>query len=60
MSTGSPFGLHRVLGSDTSVLPQQAWRLDPTPHLLSSDEVVIEVEALQDRKSTRLNSSHPV
>ncbi len=46
MSIASPFGLHRVLGSDTSVLPQQAWRLDPTPHLLSSDEVVIEVEAL--------------
>ncbi|MGB3762035.1 MAG: L-erythro-3,5-diaminohexanoate dehydrogenase [Ornithinimicrobium sp.] len=46
MSTGSPFGLHRVLGSDTSVLPQQAWRLDPTPRLLASDEVVIEVEAL--------------
>ncbi|MGB3830073.1 MAG: L-erythro-3,5-diaminohexanoate dehydrogenase [Ornithinimicrobium sp.] len=46
MSTGSPFGLHRVIGTTSSVLPQQAWRLDATPRLLSRDEVLIDVEAL--------------
>ncbi|MGC1209537.1 MAG: L-erythro-3,5-diaminohexanoate dehydrogenase [Ornithinimicrobium sp.] len=46
MPIGSPFGLHRVLGTETSVLPQQAWQLDATPALLSTDEVLIDVEAL--------------
>ncbi len=45
MPTGSPLGLHRVI-SDVQILPQQAWRLDATPELLSDDEVVIDVDTL--------------
>lgn len=45
MPTGSPLGLHRVI-SDLQVLPQQAWRLDATPELLSDDEVIIDVDTL--------------
>lgn len=46
MTVGSPFGLHRVIGEDRPLLPQQAWRLDARPTLLSDDEVRIDVEAL--------------
>ena len=45
MPAGSPLGLHRVI-SDLQVLPQQAWRLDATPELLSDDEIIIEVDTL--------------
>lgn len=45
MPTGSPLGLHRVI-SDFQVLPQQAWRLDASPELLSDDEVIIDVDTL--------------
>jgi L-erythro-3,5-diaminohexanoate dehydrogenase len=45
----SPYGVHRVLeatpGVPGSVLPQQAWRLDPDP-VPWSDEVVVDVERL--------------
>src|SRR5262250_2443277 len=40
----SPVGLHRVL-EPAGVLPQAAWRLDPTPELWP-DEVRIRVERL--------------
>ncbi|NUT96659.1 MAG: L-erythro-3,5-diaminohexanoate dehydrogenase [Saccharothrix sp.] len=40
----SPFGLHRVV-EPAGVLPQQAWRLDPTPEC-GADEVVVDVERL--------------
>jgi L-erythro-3,5-diaminohexanoate dehydrogenase len=41
---GSPLGLHRVLGPP-GVLPQAAWRLDPSPGLWP-DEVRVKVERL--------------
>lgn len=41
---GSPLGLHRVL-EPTGVLPQAAWRLDPSP-LIWPDEVRVRVERL--------------
>ena len=68
----SPLGLHRVL-EPAGVLPQAAWRLDPSP-AIGPDEVRVRVDRLNldaasyrqlretyagDRKSTRLNSSHP-
>jgi L-erythro-3,5-diaminohexanoate dehydrogenase len=40
----SPVGLHRVL-EPAGVLPQAAWRLDPTPQI-GADEVRIRVERL--------------
>jgi NADPH:quinone reductase-like Zn-dependent oxidoreductase len=42
--TGSPIGLHRVV-EPAGVLPQAAWRLDPTPAIYD-DEVRIGVERL--------------
>src|SRR4051794_5463035 len=42
--TGSPIGLHRVV-EPAGVLPQAAWRLDPTPAIYD-DEVRIAVERL--------------
>ena len=42
--TGSPLGLHRVL-EPAGVLPQAAWRLDPSPQLWP-DEVRIRVQRL--------------
>src|SRR5207302_3980178 len=39
---GSPIGLHRVV-EPVGVLPQAAWRLDPTPEIYD-DEVRISVE----------------
>ena len=41
----SPIGLHRVL-DPPGALPQAAARLDPTPHLLADDEVIVRVERL--------------
>jgi L-erythro-3,5-diaminohexanoate dehydrogenase len=41
---GSPLGLHRVL-EPTGVLPQAAWRLDPSPQLWP-DEVRVRVQRL--------------
>src|SRR4051812_42486793 len=41
---GSPIGLHRVV-EPAGVLPQAAWRLDPSPELWD-DEVRISVERL--------------
>jgi L-erythro-3,5-diaminohexanoate dehydrogenase len=45
----SPYGTHRVLeaapGVPGSVLPQQAWRLDPDPRPWP-DEVIVDVERL--------------
>jgi NADPH:quinone reductase-like Zn-dependent oxidoreductase len=41
---GSPIGLHRVV-EPAGVLPQAAWRLDPTPEIYD-DEVRIAVERL--------------
>ncbi|MGB5951181.1 MAG: L-erythro-3,5-diaminohexanoate dehydrogenase, partial [Ornithinimicrobium sp.] len=46
MPSGSPFGVHRVRDDPAHVLPQQAWRLDATPELLSDDEVLIDVSTL--------------
>lgn len=47
--TSSPYGVHRVLeatpGRPGTVLPQQAWRLDPDPRPWP-DEVVVDVERL--------------
>src|SRR5690242_9352123 len=43
-SIGSPIGLHRVV-EPAGVLPQAAWRLDPSPSLWS-DEVRVRVERL--------------
>jgi L-erythro-3,5-diaminohexanoate dehydrogenase len=40
--SGSPIGLHRVL-EPAGVLPQAAWRLDPSPELYD-DEVRVRVE----------------
>lgn len=49
MQSSSPYGLHRVLeavpGQPGTVLPQQAWRLDPHPQPWS-DEVIVDVERL--------------
>jgi L-erythro-3,5-diaminohexanoate dehydrogenase len=42
--SGSPIGLHRVL-EPAGVLPQAAWRLDPSPELYD-DEVRLSVERL--------------
>ena len=42
--TGSPLGLHRVL-EPAGVLPQAAWRLDPSPQLWP-DEVRVRVRRL--------------
>jgi L-erythro-3,5-diaminohexanoate dehydrogenase len=59
----SPYGLHRVLeaapGVAGTVLPQQAWRLDPSP-TAGQDEVVLDVERLNlDAASFRqLRSEH--
>src|SRR6266568_3899102 len=44
MSGGSPLGLHRVI-EPAGVLPQAAWRLDPSPSLWP-DEVRVRVERL--------------
>ena len=41
---GSPLGLHRVL-EPAGVLPQAAWRLDPSPRIWP-DEVLVRVERL--------------
>src|SRR3954471_15846897 len=41
---GSPIGLHRVV-EPAGVLPQAAWRLDPSPDLYD-DEVRVRVERL--------------
>ncbi|HET7531133.1 MAG TPA: L-erythro-3,5-diaminohexanoate dehydrogenase [Mycobacteriales bacterium] len=56
---GSPIGLHRVV-EPAGVLPQAAWRLDPSPQLYD-DEVRIAVERLNlDAASDRqLAESHP-
>src|SRR4051812_14993280 len=56
---GSPFGLHRVV-EPPGVLPQAAWRLDPSPELYD-DEVRIAVERLNlDAASFRqLSEAHP-
>ncbi|QFZ20082.1 L-erythro-3,5-diaminohexanoate dehydrogenase [Saccharothrix syringae] len=56
----SPYGLHRVL-EPAGVLPQQAWRLDPTP-VCGADEVVVDVERLNlDAASYRqLREEHGV
>src|ERR1043166_6146288 len=40
----SPFGLHRVL-EPPGVLPQAAWRLDPSP-AIAPDEVRVRVDRL--------------
>jgi L-erythro-3,5-diaminohexanoate dehydrogenase len=40
----SPLGLHRVL-EPPGVLPQAAWRLDPSP-VIASDEVLVRVDRL--------------
>jgi L-erythro-3,5-diaminohexanoate dehydrogenase len=60
----SPYGLHRVLAAQPgvtgpSVLPQQAWRLDPEPTPWP-DEVIVDVERLNlDAASFRqLRSVH--
>ena len=42
--SGSPIGLHRVV-EPAGVLPQAAWRLDPSPELYD-DEVRLRVERL--------------
>ncbi len=42
--TGSPLGLHRVI-EPSGVLPQAAWRLDPSA-AIKSDEVLIRVDRL--------------
>jgi L-erythro-3,5-diaminohexanoate dehydrogenase len=42
--TGSPIGLHRVV-EPAGVLPQAAWRLDPSPELYD-DETRVRVERL--------------
>jgi L-erythro-3,5-diaminohexanoate dehydrogenase len=42
--TGSPLGLHRVL-DPPGVLPQAAWRLDPSPAIWP-DEVLVRVQRL--------------
>jgi len=42
--TSSPLGLHRVV-DPVGVLPQAAWRLDPTP-VIAPDEVLIRVDRL--------------
>lgn len=42
--TGSPIGLHRVV-EPVGVLPQAAWRLDPSPELYA-DETRLRVERL--------------
>jgi L-erythro-3,5-diaminohexanoate dehydrogenase len=44
ISAGSPLGLHRVL-EPAGVLPQAAWRLDPSPAIWP-DEVRVRVERL--------------
>jgi NADPH:quinone reductase-like Zn-dependent oxidoreductase len=56
---GSPIGLHRVV-EPAGVLPQAAWRLDPTPEIYD-DEVRIAVERLNlDAASYRqLVEAHP-
>src|SRR6266849_2969204 len=41
---GSPLGLHRVL-EPAGVLPQAAWRLDPSPRIWP-DEVRVRVDRL--------------
>ncbi|HEY2549205.1 MAG TPA: L-erythro-3,5-diaminohexanoate dehydrogenase [Streptosporangiaceae bacterium] len=41
---GSPLGLHRVL-EPAGVLPQAAWRLDPSPQIWA-DEVLVRVQRL--------------
>ena len=43
-STSSPLGLHRVL-EPPGVLPQAAWRLDPSP-AIAPDEVRVRVDRL--------------
>src|SRR5580692_10773812 len=40
----SPLGLHRVL-DPTGVLPQAAWRLDPSP-AIAPDEIRVRVDRL--------------
>jgi L-erythro-3,5-diaminohexanoate dehydrogenase len=64
MRCSSPYGLHRVLAAypgvtGTAVLPQQAWRLDPSP-VPWPDEVIVDVERLNlDAASFRhLRSAH--
>ena len=56
--TSSPIGLHRVV-EPAGVLPQAAWRLDPTPEIYD-DEVRIAVERLNlDAASFRqLSEAH--
>ena len=56
---GSPLGLHRVV-EPAGVLPQAAWRLDPSPQLWP-DEVRVRVERLSlDAASYRqLSEAHP-
>ncbi|MDQ1696430.1 MAG: L-erythro-3,5-diaminohexanoate dehydrogenase, partial [Frankiaceae bacterium] len=58
--TGSPIGLHRVV-EPAGVLPQAAWRLDPTPELYD-DEVRLRVERLNlDAASFRqLTEKHAI
>jgi L-erythro-3,5-diaminohexanoate dehydrogenase len=58
-SSSSPLGLHRVI-DPPGVLPQAAWRLDPTP-AIAPDEVRIRVDRLNlDAASYRqLRETHP-
>ena len=42
--TSSPVGLHRVL-EPSGVLPQAAWRLDPSP-TITADEIRVRVRRL--------------
>ena len=58
--TGSPIGLHRVV-EPAGVLPQAAWRLDPSPELYD-DETRLRVERLNlDAASFRqLREAHCV
>jgi len=55
----SPLGLHRVL-DPPGVLPQAAWRLDPSP-VIAPDEVRVRVDRLNlDAASYRqLHEAHP-
>ncbi len=56
--TSSPLGLHRVL-EPSGVLPQAAWRLDPSP-AIAADEVRVRVDRLNlDAASCRqLREAH--
>jgi L-erythro-3,5-diaminohexanoate dehydrogenase len=58
-TASSPIGLHRVV-EPAGVLPQAAWRLDPSPRLWA-DEVRVQVERLNlDAASFRqLREAHP-